>query len=311
MKIKYSILWIDDEPLKSEIERIERYLNDLGFVSDIDKRENAQNEDKINFSKYNLILLDYQLDNSKTIGPILNKIKQKDYYSEVVFYSAKQEFGDYIKEHPDLFEGVFWCDQRGQELYQKTIKVINLTLKKFQDLNNLRGLVMAETSDLDKTKKEIFHKYFKLNHSDQEKIKKSVIGIIEDSLFSNYKKIKKYGGKKIKKVEEIALDEEFSKNIFDLIEDFMFDMDKKGRCIDKIIQVIESKAIFNYKDYKKDILDKRNHLAHSPEEEREGSLFFGSFEFSEEESKNLRKKILKYKKVLGLILEEIDEISKK
>jgi uncharacterized membrane protein YheB (UPF0754 family) len=170
---------------------------------------------------------------------------------------------------------------------------------------------MAETSDLDKLKKQVFHKYFKLNNKDQEKVKKHIIDTIEESLLSNFKKIKKYKGKKIEKVEEAELTEGFDKDIFDLIEDLIFDMDKKGRCISKVLQAIDSKVVFDCDDYKREILEKRNHLAHSPEEERGESIFFGPFEFSEEECKNLREKIMGYKKILNQIEDEIDDLSKK
>lgn len=309
MKIEYTILWVDDEPMKAEIERVSRYLGDLGFTPRIDKRESNSRGQSIDFDKYNLIVLDYQLNNSETTDSILESIQKKNYCSEIVFYSARGKFDNYIKNNLDRFEGVFWCEDRGQKLYQKIINVINLTLKKFQDLNNLRGMVMAETSDLDNLKKDIFKKYFTLNHSDQEKIKGIIIDKIEKSILSNYKKIKKYNGVEVEKILEKAMTKKFDKDVFNLIEEMFFDLSKKGRCIPEILRVIKSNLNFDYCDYEKKILKKRDYLAHSPEIEKKNIKYFGPYKFSETECKTLRKEISAYRDILISIKKEIGAMS--
>lgn len=222
MKIKYSILWIDDEPMTHDIDRIKRYLDDMGFIPVIEKKVGIDEaNDTIDFHKYNLIILDYHLDNSKTIDPVLKKIKEKDYCSEVIFYSAKTKFDEHIKNNLDRFEGVFWCDERGGKLYKKIINVIDLTLKKFQDLNNLRGLVMAETADLNILKKEIFKEYFTLSHQKKIDFEREICKSIEDSIKSNLKKIKKHQGKEVI-IQERNLSAQMQGDIVDLLDDMIF-----------------------------------------------------------------------------------------
>jgi len=302
MKIEYHILWFEDDPKPYFKKRIEGYLEDLGFIPVFDKRAKLPSEE-INFKKYNLVLLDFHLSNEKTTQTILKKISEKDYYSEIIFYSNKGLFNDFIKENLELFEGVFW-HFTDEDLAEKVKGVIDLTLKKFQDVNNLRGLVMAETSDLDKLKKEIFSEYFKLDHEGREEFQNIIFNLIEKSISGNYKKIKKYQKKRIK-IEEEELGEEFGKTIFNLIEDFIFDFHKKGRCIKELIELLSSQNTFDFHDYEAKIINKRNKLAHEPEREENGIMYFGDLEFTPEECKNIRRDTQEYNALLTKLLSEI------
>jgi len=306
MNIKYSILWFEDDDMKFIKPRIEEYLTDLGFIPEINKKTNLEGVENIKFDKYNLILLDYHLDDKQTTDFILDKLQQMDYFSEILFYSDKENFEELIKKDIKKFQGVFW--QYGREnLVGKIINVIDLTLRKFQDLNNLRGLVMAETSDLDKLKKEIFSYYLKLSHPKKEQFISDMCKRMKESTLSNFKKIMKYNGKKINVTEE-DLTEAFEKNELDLIDEFFFDFDKKSRCIPELIKFIESSKEFDYQDYKQCIINKRNDLAHKPEIERDGFLFFGDLQFNEEECKLIRTDIKKYKDLLESLLDEIKNL---
>ena len=302
MKITYHILWFEDDPQLYFKKRIEDYLEDIGFIPVFDKRVKLPSGE-INFKKYNLILLDFHLSNEETTEMILKKINEKDYYSEIIFYSNKVVPGNFIKKNLELFEGVFWHFS-DDDLAEKVKGVIDLTLKKFQDVNNLRGLVMAETSDLDKLKKEIFSEYFKLDHEGKEEFQNTIFKLIEESIRGNYKKIKKYQKKRIE-IKEDDLDEEFGKNILNLIEDFIFDFHKKGRCIKKLIELLNSQNTFNFQDYETRIINKRNTLAHEPEREENGITYFGDLKFTPEECKNIRKDIREYNTHLTKLLSEI------
>src|SRR3989344_3774896 len=264
MKIKYLILWFEDDDMTYQSNRIENYLKDLGFIPCIDKRTSLERAEDINFENYNLILLDFHLNDTKTTEFILDKLQQMDYASEIIFYSDKEKFEDQIKENIKRFEGVFWQHGR-QNLVGKIINVIDLTLKKFQDLNNLRGLVMAETADLDKLKKQIFKKYLELNHENKEEFEKELIKKLVETAEDNFKKIKRYQGKNIS-ITETDLTETFDKTTFDLIEDFIFDSDKKSRCIKGLMKLINSEKKFDHNEYREKIIKKRNFLSHSPEE---------------------------------------------
>lgn len=164
--------------------------------------------------------------------------------------------------------------------------------------------MMAETSDLEKLKKEIFTEYFRLDHEGKVGFQNAIFKLIEDSIKGHYKKIKKYQKKKIE-IKETDLDEEFGENIFNLIEDFIFDFSKKGQCIKKLIELLGSRNTFNFREYDEKIIKKRNKLAHEPEREDGDVLYFGDLKFTPGECKDIRKDIKKYNKLLTELLIEI------
>ena len=110
MKIRYSILWFEDDDMSFIIRRIEDYLRELGFEPFFDQRYNLEKVDDIEFQVYDLILLDYHLDDAQTTAYILDKIQEMDYYSEIIFYSGKEKLEELIKNDIKKFEGVFWLE---------------------------------------------------------------------------------------------------------------------------------------------------------------------------------------------------------
>jgi hypothetical protein len=66
-------------------------------------------------------------------------------------------------------DGVF-CAHR-EEFLDKFEKLFNANIRKVEDVNNLRGLVMAETADLEEIKDEIIKLYDKHNNIKKDEIK--------------------------------------------------------------------------------------------------------------------------------------------
>lgn len=310
MQIEYKILWIDDEKLKSQISRVKRYLEDeLHFVAKIVKckSEAELNKKKMNFENFDLILLDYQLSNSKTTDNILKKIKSKNYCSEICFYSSKGNFLDHVKEDVMSFEGVFFQEGR-RELVDKVKDIINLTLKKFQDLNNLRGLVMAETSDLDGIKVDILEKALKKKVINELFFYENVISIIISFHKGQIKEINKYCDKKVNTILE-SIEKKYPKHTLDkLIGKNCFNSDLKKDAIDKIIKILRLKSKYNNKEYKKEIQSKRNKLGHEREIMRNGKIYYGKYQFNENECKKIRRYIKKYRVILEKVLNDLKKI---
>lgn len=89
---------------------------------------------------------------TKDEGETINrKIREEKVYSEIVFYSSQYEaLQAKLNEH--FVEGIFTSSR--EELADKVESIINVTIKKVQDVNNLRGLIMA-VAELDVLKEEI------------------------------------------------------------------------------------------------------------------------------------------------------------
>lgn len=153
MKIEYRILWIDDseEWVESKLEGVQEYLFEHGFVLEHDVFP-AYDKD-IDFSKYDIIAVDCNLSDSERGIDILKVIRDKDIYTEILFYSLDGESVLRAEVSKNKIDGVY-CAYRDDAI--DTLKgVILTTIKKTQEINNLRGLVMAETSELDNIMKLI------------------------------------------------------------------------------------------------------------------------------------------------------------
>jgi hypothetical protein len=82
------------------------------------------------------------------------------------------------------------------EVVEKTKKLIDLTIKKFQDIVVMRGMIMHETSSLDMQKVEILKKYIKSKNSLETKGLKDKI----------LKEIKSFVDEKCNKYQDLFVD---------------------------------------------------------------------------------------------------------
>lgn len=298
MQLKYKVLWIDDEPLTASILRVERHIkNQFMFIPEILKISSEDEFEKMNldYKDFDLVLLDYQLANEKTTEKILEQIKSKSFYSEICFYSSKVKFLDYVRKNIEMFEGVYFQEGR-IGLIEKIKEIINLTLKKTQDINNLRGLVMAETGDLDSLKEEILELFFNSNASSKEEIKTNII----DKLKEN----------KTNLTELINSLEDDTDSVFIKFFKDKADFSTKSTNIHRINKNLKNEKSFDHETFRKEILEPRNNLAHVKEEIKEGKKVLlgkkSTLIFSHKYCSEMRGKILNYKKILEEIKNELN-----
>jgi CheY-like chemotaxis protein len=169
MNLTYKILWFEDEKdfVDSYTPYLQGYIEELGFkfLQPHIEKDNS-NSHKIDFSKYDLILMDYKLSDGDRGDVIINKIRELDIYTEIVFYSASEMKELRTAIHDKELDGVF-CANRGEGFLPKVRDIIRLTLKKILDLNTMRGIVMAVVSDFDEKMLNIISAYVNtMNESD-------------------------------------------------------------------------------------------------------------------------------------------------
>lgn len=179
MKYKYKILWFEDyhEQLKEQCEPPLRiYLESLGFDLTIQwepAKLTAPSDRK--YEKYDLIVTDLNLSETgqeDTAGvEILNQIREYKIFTDVLIYSSspdllgKAKAG--LKSPP---ERVSFCAGHG-DLPDKVQKLIELGIRKVQNLENIRGLVITEAIDLENQMGEIAHQYFSRLDRDRKRSK--------------------------------------------------------------------------------------------------------------------------------------------
>jgi hypothetical protein len=308
MKLNYKILWIDDQiedyidmGIKDELET---YIETLGFIPTVECFENGNvAEESINNIKYDLILSDYNIEGANEQGDVLiQKIRDGGVFTEVLFYSAQPDFDTIAK---NLYrDRVSFFSLIGDESFkgfkEKAFKLIDHTVSKLQELNSIRGLVISETSELDNSVEEILFSYLSKGNEQAEKLKKYICEIIVDSSESNLKNAKKF----------------CDQNITDMVKSRLFDADKKSRSVNKLIEILEVKdepfASF-YKNYKTDVLDTRNDLAHAKSDSIDGIEYLiisrkdgeHPIKFNQEQCILIRKNLRKHSDILKSIREMI------
>lgn len=309
MKLTYKILWIDDNiedyidmGIKSEFMA---FLDNLGFIPTIDTFEEVKEAEKaISSVKYDLILSDYNIDERlpDQQGDILiRKIRDEGIFTEVLFYSAQNNFEEIARrlyqDRVSFFSLV--GDEGMKEFRARTYKLIQLTVSKLQELNSIRGLVMSETSELDNSVIDILATFFSSGAKESDQLKDYIVEIIVDSASGN--------SRKAARLQEMPPVE--------ILRQRIFDADKKARTIGKLIELREltAEGPFSnfYENYKRDVLNTRNDLAHAKSDIIDGieclivSRGVGHHpeKFDQEKCVRIRKNLRKHAEVLKAIRE--------
>jgi DNA-binding response OmpR family regulator len=263
MKLDYNILWFEDNITWYDSMKpfIEEFLEDNGFSLVVEQRADQSDlQELINADKWDLILVDYTLSDGDKGDDIINIIRKK-LYTDIVFYSQEGERNIRRKIADKGIDGVFCASRDGDEFRLKVERVIESTIKKVTDINPLRGLVMAETAEIDDLMRDILLTFmnnpkYKDKHED---LLKYICRKNHNSLKSIEKRIQEYCEQN---------------NYKDLIKYFVFDSTKKSSTIDKMINYINDEELNTLKkvglSYQSEIINQRNLLAHVSQEERNG-----------------------------------------
>jgi len=256
MRMTYELLWIENDLEWYETTKtlLSDELEELGFelrVTQLADDENLASElSKDGFSQFDLILIDYNLDKNQKGNEIIDKIRGHQIFTDVLFYSQKVE--DVYACFSSLsLEGVYSSSR--DEFEDKFNKIMRQTIKKVQEVNTMRGLIMAETSDMDVLMATNIDLFIEYNDKKSELLKK-IIKKVYSSVDGNYKQITK-----IKEENDIQL----------LLKKPYFTAFHKANAHKKILSLLDSMNLNDieefYENYKKEVLDVRNHFAHVKE----------------------------------------------
>jgi CheY-like chemotaxis protein len=299
------MLWIDDQidkfvntlDYKSDIEN---YLKELFFIPIIDICETVD-EAKILITgkKYDLILSDYNIDTEKG-DAFIRYIRDQHVNTEILFYTAQREplmVDERSRDRISFF--IIPDDLYGFPAFLEKIKqLIDLTIEKLQDLTVIRGLVMAETSQIDKLMEEIIFHYFVTQKNNE---RDSIWNKLMDEMEKNQKDKLDKSTNNCEKKCTLKLRK---KEVKDIIKSLEFESSRKAKTINKIME--QEKYDYNttnknyFEDYKSEISEHRNNLAHSYSEEKNGIEVIitkkdeGEIVYDKNKFKEIRENILKY-----------------
>lgn len=288
MKLSYSILWFDDTEEFFDIldiDGLKSVISSWGFLPDI-KLVTTPEEfwGYKPFEKIDLIVVDRNLEEYGEGQNFIADLRDHSIYTEVIFYTAgnASDLWDAIREKQ--LEGVFVSNR--SVVLSKIYKVGRQAIRKVLDLENMRGIVMAELGELD--------------HLLDDIMRVGMPNLPAEKQGSIYKKFQKQISDQNKKaetrlasfVEKPQVDEMI--NLSDSYKRWInFQRLSDGHDKLKTLEVVGDFAV--------EILKPRNFLAHSkPEINKDGAYVFryqgDEYVFDDSVSSELRKTILRYKK---------------
>jgi len=155
VKIDYKILWLDDQIKNFEddelIDELATYLVEAGFRPVIDTVNNSESFFGMLNVSYDLILTDFHMNDMQG-DKVVEKIRSSEYsiLTEILFYTAKADLSGADKiSRVSFLETSKKPGSHQDVVLEETKKLIDITIKKFQHIVAMRGMIMHETSSLD------------------------------------------------------------------------------------------------------------------------------------------------------------------
>lgn len=298
MKLDYKILWLDDKiesvvltDYVDDVDELKTYVKSLGFNETIDfVRTEEQLFDKLDeVGEYDLIMTDYHLDETKGLkrngDDIIKTIREKDIYTEIMFYSAQGEVKDTDRlDRITFFESYrVLGDDHYEKIFRKAKELIELTVRKFQNIVAMRGMIMHETSEIDSEMLEIVTDFIRATNSPEVKNR------IYDELIG-------FHSRKLDDSQKFRKNDRIDKILKDPL---LISSSQRANAIEEIIKLV---GIDNFIDNLRiDIINVRNDFAHAVyvKDKETGREYFidkqDGTDFNEEVCKNIRINIIKHK----------------
>jgi len=293
MKLEYKILWLDDQIEEfiedGHIERLKEHLEEKGFNAKIVPVAKAEEFFSELDDSYDIILTDYHMT-EKTGDKIVQEVRAKSIFTEILFYTAQADLQSLDKADRITFlqTNKITGTSHQEKVVEKAISLIDLTIKKFQHIVAMRGMIMQEVSGLDAQMREIVLTYLQ-NNTD---VKQSVIDRVFNDLIKFHKE-------KLENTEKFKNNKNFDKIINDPL---LFSSSQRAGAIEEIVKLIGGDNFII--DFRKEIIKVRNDFAHAVlmKDEKTGREYFkdknNGIDFNEEKCIDIRKNINKHKKNL-------------
>lgn len=161
MNTVFKILWFEDEVswFRMERIRIEAILKDHYLIPYISRKDGDEFDVvELTGNDYDLILMDYKLAAGKTGDTIVSAIRENDILTDILFYSSEeQNMLLALSQGTPLIDGIYLTKRDYTIFTEKAEKLIGKIVKRSEDVVNLRGFVLDNTSDFEVRIKEILN----------------------------------------------------------------------------------------------------------------------------------------------------------
>lgn len=161
MNTTFKILWFEDEPVWFNMEklRIEGILKTHYLIPVIERRDGDDFDlEELTGNDYDLIFMDYKLAEGKTGDTIVAAIRNSDILTDILFYSSEeQNMLLAIREQMPPIDGVYLTKRDYTIFTEKAQRIIQKIVKRSEDVVNLRGFVLDNTSAFEVRIREILN----------------------------------------------------------------------------------------------------------------------------------------------------------
>jgi hypothetical protein len=232
MRIDYNVLWFENDEgwLKQAVKGIGNLLDDYGFIlkesihKDGSKIEELIAAIQSKIIDVDIIFMDFKLSGDVNGEKLIDTIRKRNLFTEILFYSQNENVKQIIESAFGSVEGIYYS---GRDNFRAKAKdVIWHTIKKIEDVESMRGLIMGATSEIENLMKEITLEYIDVCGNDT---KNSIAKPIFDEV-----------GKYVKEKYEKHAEYLPSLNLKKLAKDNdMFSANKKAYAIQAIINELK------------------------------------------------------------------------
>ncbi len=298
MRLKFSILWFDDtaEFFDSlDIDWLSAEISSWGFSPNIRLVTTPQEFAKYSpYQSFDLIIVDRNLEEYGEGQNFIADLRSNSIYTEVIFYTAGTGADLWDDIRAKQLEGVFVSNRA--TILAKIVQVGRQSIRKVLDLENMRGIVMAEVGEID--------------HILDEIITVGIKGLSAEHQNSIFTRFHKDLSKRNQELADRLVTFSKTPALEELLD--LCDSSKRWENFIRLWKyhnkLKDQQAIGNYQA---DVLAVRNILAHGKPEIFEGGYLFRYYEkeyiFNDESGNELRKTILKYKDAFSHVLTMLQE----
>lgn len=161
MNTSFKILWFEDEVswFRMEQLRIKSILAEHYLTPEINRRDGDDFDiSELTGNNYDLIFMDYKLSEGVTGDTIVSAIRENDILTDILFYSSEeQNLLNAISEGMPEIDGVYLTKRDYEIFTRKAEKLISKIVRRSEDIVNLRGFVLDNTSDFEVRIRELLN----------------------------------------------------------------------------------------------------------------------------------------------------------
>lgn len=288
MDINYKILWFEDtdEAFDTLSRRTKRYVESKNLRCTINRVYGTSDFDisTYDLNSYEILVVDLRLSEDSKGSEIIKIIRDRNYVNDILFYSAEGlESLDAIMKKNRL-EGVFISDRNHKVFLPKIQQLVDKSIRRSENVINIRGIVMDETSDFDSQMCEIAK--VALNHMTPDEIislKNYLKKLLSDSVKHASQLENDYQNNDDWEISSLLQEHDFSSMMKVKTLNFILKMNDNNiisnvvsNSIDDLPQAFHDAQPIFVEAYSNDIIQFRNKLAHVKNFTAETPVFIGT-----------------------------------